>query len=401
VALLMLFVGMAGLLLFAAAGKGLFAVVFDPGFRMEFWPYGFYAVLTGFFNAYFRAATVALIYYKKPYVFLAVNAANAIVTVAVSIIGLQMYPDTIIGPVYGRLISGVLIFLFALLIFSGNGTLVFERSFLGELAAFCIPYVFYVLSMWVLSQIDRYILQSHVTKAELNSYDLLLKCFFGIEFIQNSLSAVIFPKVYAIWNAQGSLRTSVESNRYFNVFTAINIIQLIVFCIVLPLVYRLLIHNDIFFQAEAYIGIVAAGFGLRSATNFYLAGILFSKRTPMLLRIFGICAIFQIALTVILIRAFGLYGAIYAGLATRLLQIPLCSVFMKGVFEFEFNFVKIIGFPLLYLLINAIQFMLGGYSLAFYLAELALFVILFYWIYRNEIAIVARQFFTPTPQGRG
>jgi O-antigen/teichoic acid export membrane protein len=361
---------------------------------MEFWPYGFYSILTAFFNSYFKAATVSLIYLKKAKLFLTVNILNFFATIFISVAGLHFFPDTIIGPMYGRLLSGALIFLAGYYIFASNGVLVFDKSFLRELNRFCAPYIIFALSIWVLGFFDRYILQKYIDTIDLNAYDLVLKCFFGIEFIQNSLSAVIFPRLYEIWTKNADNTTTKETNRYFNVFTAINIIQLIFFCIFVPLLYKLVINKPGFYRAEVYIGVLSAGYALRSILNFYLSTILFSKKVTTLLKIFGFSALFQIAITFVAIRYFGLMGAIYAGLTTKVLQVIFSSIFTKGIFIYRFNFYKIILIPFLFIAVNILQFhWFRGYDIRLYLVQLVFFGVIFYFIFRNEITAVYKQFF--------
>ena len=383
---LLLLIGAGLLVVFSLLGNTIFTRIYNKEIDMQFWPMGFYSVLTGFFNSYFKAASVCLIYTKKPKLFLYSNLINFIVTVSVSVGGLFLFPNTILGPIYGRLLSGLIIFLIGLFIFKTNGNFVFDTSYLKELAAFCTPYLFYVLSGWVLGQLDRYVLQSYIPNAELNAYDLLLKCFFGIEFIQNSLSAVIYPKVYEIWAKNKKNASTEESNRYFNVFTALNILLLIVFCIAVPLVYRLFINNSSFYQAESYLGVVAAGYAMRTILNFYMAGILFAKRIDALLKVFGISAIIQIVITSIAVEQFGLLGAIYVSLFLKILQVLFCFLFTKSVFEFKFNISKIILLPFLFLSLNLLQFIIyKEYSSLFYIFELLVFGFIFYWVFRNEI----------------
>lgn len=384
--LLLLLIGALLLLVLALFGNGIFHLIWRKDFEMEFWPYGFFSLLTAFFNAYFKTSSVVLIYLKKPSQFLISNIVNFFATLIISIGGLYLYPDSIIGPMYGRLLSGVVIFLFGHFVFIKNGIFKLTRGFIKELMQFCAPYSFYAICIWILGQVDRYFLQSYISNIDLNAYDLMLKCFFGIEFLQNSLSAVIFPKLYELWSASKENTTTPETNRYSNVFTAINILQLIVFCIALPMVYQLIIHNETFYQSEKYIGLIAAGYALRSILNFYLSTILFTKNIGVLLKIFGVSAVFQLLITVTMIERFGLMGAIYASLATKILQISLCSFFTKGIFKFEFNYFKIIVIPFIYILINVLQyFFVPEYNAVLYFIQLFLFGTLFYFVYRNEI----------------
>lgn len=393
ISILLLLIGAILLLISALTGNLIFGRTFNPDYQMSFWPYGFWSVLTAFFNSYFKASTNALIYFKKPLLFLIANFVNFVATISISVGGLFLFPDTIAGPIYGRLLSGLIIFFIAQYIFMSNGEFRFEKSFLNDLTAFCTPYVFYVLCGWALLYVDRYILQSYISTTDFNTYDLILKCFFGIEFLQNSLSAVIFPKLYEIWSKQEKPETTKESNRYFNVFTAVNITQLILFCIAIPLLYKVLIHKESFYQSEKYIGVIAAGYGLRSILNFYLSTILFTKSTKTLLVIFGISALFQVFVTYFAVKEFGLMGAIYGGLSTKVLQVILSSLLTKGIFVYDFNYLKIYGLPFLYLLVSILSFIFfPGYNILVYVAQLLFFSVLFYFIFSKEIGIVYNQF---------
>lgn len=383
---LLLLIGVTLIILSAIVGNFLFTTIYSENLQMKFWPYGFYAILTGFFNSYFKASSICLIYLKQSKQFLIINCINFILTVIISISGLYLFPNSIIGPMFGRLLSGFVIFLLGHYIFLKNGSFTLDKSFLGDLIKFCSPYLFYVICGWVLSQIDRYFLQSYVSKIDLNAYDLLLKCFFGVEFIQNSLAGIIFPKVYEIWNKNKIHKTTPESNRYFNVFTAINIIQLVLFCILLPIIYKLIIKNQSFYQCELYIGMICVGYALRGITIFYLATILFTKKIYLLLKIFGLSAGFQIVITFIAVRYYGLVGAIYAGLFTKALQVIFCVLFTKSIFEYRFNHFKIIGIPLVYIIINMAQFFIfKEYNLIGYVIQLVLFGTIIYIAFKNEI----------------
>ena len=393
VALLLLIIGVILLFISSLLGQTLFKSVYRDDIGMDFWPFGFYSVLTGFFNAYFKAASICLIYLKKPGTFLVSNIINFILTVGISVGGLFLFPDSINGPIFGRLLSGVAIFIIGIFIFRQNGSFTFTKEFIPELVRFCLPYLFYVLSGWVLMQVDRYILQAYIPNSELNAYDLLLKCFYGIEFVQNSLSAIIYPKVYEIWAKTDGKGTTPESNRYFNVLSALNVIQLVVFCIVIPWVYRLFVHTTSFYEAEKYIGILAAGYALRSILSFYLSGLLFTSSVFVLLKIFGYSALLQILLVWPSSYYFGLEGAIYAGLIIKVLQMLLCIYYASNVFRYDYNVYKILLLPIAYLVLNSLQFILSGeYNLAFYFLELLVFGFFIYTIFRKEIAKVLGNF---------
>jgi len=394
VSVLLLLIGGGLTLLSLLFGDIVFKAFSRDDLIIEFWPYGFYSILTGFFNSYFKTATICLIYSKQSRLFLYGNIINFFATVIISVGGLLLFPGTIIGPIYGRLLSGVIIFIIGHYIFLKNGTITFDMSFLKDLRSFCVPYLLYAICGWILAGSDRYILlEFGIEIKNLNAYDLLLKCFFGIEFLQNSLSAVIFPRLYDIWAKNKDKRTTTESNRYFNVFTAINIFQLILFCIFIPIVYKIFIQNETFYESERYIGILAAGYALRSILNFYLATILFTKNIGVIFKVFLLCTVFQLIFTVIAAKYYGLDGVIYVGLATKILQIGLCMWLTKPIFKYEFNYFKIIGVPFIYIGVNLIQFLVyKEYNLILYILQLLVFSAIFYFLFKNEIKKVMVSF---------
>ncbi|MBK9283739.1 MAG: hypothetical protein IPM51_05395 [Sphingobacteriaceae bacterium] len=393
ISILLLLIGIILLLLFSISGDFLFSTCFVPEFEMEFWPWGFYSILTGFFNAYFKTATNCLIYFKKERLYFGVNFINFVATLVISIGGLKLFPDSLIGPMYGRLLSGAIIFLLAQYIYSSNGTLKFEKTFLKDLMVFCSPYVLVVFCFWILGNVDRLFLQHFISNIEINAYDTVMKCFFGVMFVQNGLSAVIFPKVYEIWKKEGENKTTKESNRYFNVFNFVNIMQLIFFCIVIPVLYKIFINKPEFYQSDQYIGLLATTYALTGILNYYLATIQFTKNSILLLKIYLITAAFQIALTYFGIKHFALLGAIYATLITKVIQVILTVLLTKNIFKYEYNYFKIIGLPFIFIVYNIIQYQISpDYNLYLYLGQFTLFSIVFYFIFKNEIKVVFQQY---------
>ncbi len=373
----------------------LFPHVFSEKDQVTFWPYGLASVITAFFNAYFKTATNALIYFKKPGLFFICNAINFVATISISVAGLVHEPNSLYGPISGRFYSGVIIFLLSLYIFRKHAEPAFDKTFLPDLQKFCTPYLMYVLCYWVLTNIDRYFLKSAIDKDTLASYDIILKCFFGIEFLQNSLSAVIFPKVFDLWARHRKHETIPESNRYFNVFTVINLLIIMFFCIITPLVIQIFAPGKPgYFKSFAYIGIIGAGYATRSILNFYMSTILFSKSTLLLVKIFGYSALVQIAVTYTLVSHFGILGAVYSGIITKLIQVIFSYYFTRHIFSYHFNWMKIYGLPLLYIAVSIILFYtIPSYNLVIYGLVFLVFSGLFYLIFRNEIVALAQQFF--------
>jgi len=104
-------------------------------------------------------------------------------------------------------------------------------------------------------------------------------------------------------------------------------------------------------------------------------------------------ALFQITFTYFGIKEFGLIGTIYAALLSKIIQVILTIVMTRGIFKYEFNYFKIIGIPFVYIAVNIIQYhLVPDYNLFYYLCQLILFGLIFYFVFKNEIRIVLQQY---------
>ncbi len=391
--ILMLIIGIILLIVTFIIGPFLFPLIFKDKANVEFGIFAFASIITAFFNSYFKAASNCLIYLKKPGQFLAFNVINLFATLLISIGGLMIYPNSLIGPISGRFFSGIIIFFLAFYIFRSNSVFKFEKKYLSDIYKFCTPYLFFVLSIWTVSNIDRYFLVSHIDSVHLAGYDQIIKCFIGIEFFQNSLSAVIYPKVFEIWGKHKKNETTPETNRYFNVFTAINIMAMIAFCILIPIFIKIFIPKEQYYFSFDFVGLIAAGYATRTILNYYLASILFSKSTSTLLKVFGISSIIQIIITYYCVIYFGLIGALYAGVITKIMQVLFSVFFTKNIFTYRLNYSKIYGAPILFIFVNVTYFIIHPqFNMWMYLAQFVFFGILFYFMFKNEIKVVLSQF---------
>lgn len=390
---LLLLIGVGLTLISMLIGPFLFPYVFHEGSNVEFGTYAVASILTGFFNSYFKTASNFLIYLQKPSTFLTYAIINFISTFGIAVAGLYIFPDSLIGPVAARFISGLIIFFLGYQVFRTNATFVIDKKYFREINAFCLPYLFYALSIWAVTNIDRIFLVNAIDKVSLAGYDQLMKCTLGIEFFQNSISAIIYPKVYELWSKGGKMETSTESNRYFNVFSALNILALIAFCIVIPPLLELFVKKTEYYESFDYIGLIVAGYATRTILSFYMAGILFGKSTHMLLKIFGISSLIQILLTYFAVNHFGLIGAIYTGIAAKIIQVILAATFAGTAFKYNFNVVKIYLIPLLFLILNVIlYFSYNEYNISIYMIQLLVFSVIFFVIFRKEVAALWQQF---------
>ena len=117
---LLIFLGIVFLVVFSISGEPVFSsysAFTRNKTNMEFYPWGFMSLLTAIFNSLFKSYTALLIYQQRPVRFFWLNVFNFVLTIGISLSILFYKPFSLAGPMYGRLLSGLGIFVLALYFF--------------------------------------------------------------------------------------------------------------------------------------------------------------------------------------------------------------------------------------------------------------------------------------------
>lgn len=390
VAGLLIVIGVGASLFAWFAGKPLFDLSFNRTGNLDFAPWGFMSVVTGFFNGFFKAGTNLLIFRREPERFLAFNFFNFLLTIAISLVGLYMYPGELIGPMYGRLLSGAGIFLLTLIFIWRNYGINFSFGHLKGLHRFCLPYVFYLILVWLVTNLDRYIINDALDAGKVGLYDFAVRCTLLISLVQDGLVAAINPVVYSLWKDSGRNESLPESNRYFNVYGAIGILFIAGFSLVIPLAIPWVVKNEDYYTTFVFMGALASGFATRGLYHYFLLKILYLKKTHLLSVAFGLSALVQIPLTLYFAREWGLAGAVLASIAAKAVQVLFLYVVVRRHFVIRLNPWKMIVLPLFYIGASvALWYASDTYHWQWYALLFVVTGAFVFLIYRKEILITA------------
>lgn len=386
--------GVTFFLLMLFSGKYIFGAIFSDKSGISFFPFGIMTIATAFFNGFFKTATTLLIYRQEPVKYLFFNFVNFALTIAISLYGLYQSPHTLDGPMYGRLFSGVGIFLLSLIFLVRDFNFRLEFGIPKGLHRFCIPYVIYLLMAWVLANIDRFIINSELNSTTVGIYDFGLKCVLLIELMQNGITSAFYPEAFKLWKTDGRNSTTPESNRYFNVFSSLNIVMAAGFFVVIPPLIPLVISKIDYYQSFAFMGVIAASFVTRGLYHYFMAPVVYLQRTDMLPKIFGISAFLQVAGTFLAAKYFDLDGVIWMNISIKIIQIFLLWLFVRKLFNYTMNIVKMVLLPAVFIATMIALWVIHPTQYYFFeaLIVFGVFSILIYFVYRNEIGLVAAKF---------
>lgn len=387
--------------LFLTFGKNIFNLIFQ-GRDIFFYPYGLMSVITAFCNSYFKTYSNLLINQEKPQRFAAVNFANFVMTIAFSLAGLFLFPETLIGPMWGRLLSGIGIFLIAFFSFGKQSMVRIQTGDeLKQAYKFAIPVVIFFLFSWSISNIYPFILKYFMTLQDVAILGLVLQFTLLVEFVLNGMGSSISPKTYAMIKEQGLTGSTPELNKYFSGFNAFALLIIPASTFFIPLILPLLISKD--YQASfIFLAVLNIGFVSRGLYNYFLTPIYLFKKTSVLPRMYFITAIIQILISIILIKHFGVWGAVFANLLTKIIQNFLLYLGARKFFDFRFNKMKFIWLPLIVtVVIIGSEYFITNHNLTIIRLLQMLFThTLVYFFYRNEVSSLFKDLFSKYKSGK-
>jgi len=345
---LLLVNGLILILIFTGIGYFLFQLIFPDG-DIPFFPFGFMSVVTAFFNAYFRTYINLQVFGDKPVKYFSFGLFNFTVTVIISLILIYQYPFELTGPMWGRFLSGVLIFLLTLFFGWREFGVSFKVPFLKDIKNYATPVVLFSLLTWILGYINNFILKGLSNSADVGVYNFTLTCTLLIEYASLGLLSTINPRIYKLWKSKFIHESSIEENRYNHVFSAFNIIMIAINILILPFIIRLFIKED-FHASIAFIPVICASFAFRGLYNTLINPLYFFKKTKVLPKILAISAVIQIVSGILLIKYFGIWGAVWSYFLVKPLQLYFLWRESKKVFKFNFNIFKMVVMPFIYVL---------------------------------------------------
>jgi O-antigen/teichoic acid export membrane protein len=376
------FIMLMGLIL----GENLFSLIFH-GKDIFFYPFGLMSVVTAFFNSFFKTYTNLLINQEKASRFAVVNIANFAMTIGFSLTGLFLYPYTLIGPIWGRFLSGAGIFLIALISFLKESRFTSEVSQqVKQILRYSMPIMIYLIISWSISSIYPFILKQYIGLAELAIFGLAVQFTLLVDFFLNGLSNAIAPKVYALIIDNNLDHSTPELNKYLSGFNAIALLIIPAATFIIPVALPFLINKD---YEESFLLLAALniGFATRGLYNYFLNPIYLLKKTKVLPVAYVATAVVQVILLVVLIKYFGIWGAVITSLLTKIVQNLFLYLVSRSFFRYEFNRFKFVWLPLIItMVILASEYFISMHNMHLVRLLQLVFTYFIVWIfYRKEI----------------
>ncbi len=387
--------GAVTFMVFSLGGLRLFNFVFQSSDFIELLPFGLFTIISGVFNSIFKTYSSLLINQQRPVRFFWLNISNFVLTIGGSLTLLYLFPFTMYGPILGRLIPAVLVGSASLSMVGREYGLAWNPAYVKKIFTYSSPIILYALLTWVVTYVDRFLIASLMGDATyVGIYDIAVKMVIGLDLVMTGLVNTINPKIYHIWKDNDLHESNTEINRYYNGITALFLLVIPLFVILVPILIPLVIHKQLYYQAFGFLAILAAGYATRVWFYMFLAPLMFFKRTAALPRVFIISAVFNVVAGIILIYYFGIIGAVWTNFMVKPVQALLMYFECRKVYTFKLNAWKIFYTPVIYILIVILSETFTPAEMKFKveIGQFFVAVILVYFAYRKELVPLVRKY---------
>jgi O-antigen/teichoic acid export membrane protein len=385
----MLLLGAMVTVILSLTGQLLFALL--PDLSISFFPYGLISVIVGIFQAVFKVYGNVLQIQEKPETFFWSNVVSFFIIGAATIVGLQVFPNTLVGPMGGRLLAnGIMAIWVMSRVINQHG---FHVKSPQKFTSFSFnAYTFlYQLLQWMINYFDRFIIMAFLpagAMASVGIYDFAVKCLAPVDFILNGLNASVNPQVIKKIHEQPKQKhTTPNINRYF--YGIISVVMLLVCLeiVTVPFAIDWFLTDSQYADSLPYLPLIGATFILRALRSYFIMPYGALKRMKSLTWISIFINGLKIILMIVLLQAFGLYGIILATALSFLVEIFLMWYYLRHEYSMQFNAFKLMIAPfILFMTIVMGSFILWPVASAwYYLGYLGICVLLLWFSYRNEL----------------
>jgi O-antigen/teichoic acid export membrane protein len=390
VLMLIIAVVLFGLLLFT--GEFFFELIFNDK-PISFYPYGWLALGGGIFQSLFKVHSNLLQSREKPETFFWANLFLFSGIVLFTIIGLHIYPNTLLGPLGGRLLALSLASIWVLFRIFREFGFHFDFNLLSTSFSFNFYAFIYQLQQWVINYFDRFLMLFYVPLVSVGVYDFAIKCLIGIELFMNGLHSSFYPKVVKEVMAQETKGTTFNINRYYNGFVAVMMLAVSASIFVVPFIIDWL--ADYYSKPDykgsieliPYIAVLYLFKSVRIFLGFPYGILKYTKPLPV---IYFVAAAVKIVGMLLLIKDFEIMGVIIASMLSLLVEMLLLHFQLRGKFMFQFNAYKIVIAPLLLLLFILFVELLIPFSseMVKHFSYCLICFLLLLFTYRNEVKLI-------------
>ncbi|TCJ06358.1 lipopolysaccharide biosynthesis protein [Cytobacillus praedii] len=236
---------------------------------------------------------------------------------------LAFVTPTMDGIMYGRIISVSIVVILLIKPALKYVRFTFNKKLLKEILKYATPLVPASLAFWVIVNANVIFLKEFTSLREVGIYETAIKFATLITLLTSGVQMAWRPFSMSLKDKKDS--PILFAKLYYGILL-VGTIGVLFIATVMPWIFQIL--NDNYYEAYQYVAILSAVTFLNFFYMIISVGIFFSKQTKIISYAFGMAAVINIILNVVLIPLFSIWGSVAAYLISYLIAITY--IFFKS-----------------------------------------------------------------------
>jgi O-antigen/teichoic acid export membrane protein len=267
----------------------------------------------------------------------------------------------VLGYLYSGLITGVLFSIIIHWYALKNVGFYFAKNFVKDILEFTLPLLPGYIAMFIRTNVDRILLRAFLGLSQLGAFEILFK-------FATLIGVLVVTPFLKIW---GVKRFEIADNKdgpetMAKVFTLMFSFLLffgLVLGVEIPVIIKILTPHE--FWIGGYVaGLAVLSRIILSCYYHFFFGLLYSKKTSVISQIQLFTTIFNVVFALLLIKPFGILGAVIVSCLTNTFQCLLALRMANHYYKIPFEWSRIITILVLaiflFIPINALSVMKIG-----------------------------------------
>ena len=334
---------------------------------------------TGFINQYLFSYLRIL---KKPISFVVYSLFSLIATVGLTILFLNKSPGNLLAP-FQAIVYSQLVILVILLIMYGKAAFIFKvkRNEVSKLIIIGVAQIFASFGSMIIDSVNRIIIDRTMTFADVGDYSAVSR----VSAIINVLMILPFTQIWSPMMLEYRYYSNIKDlfSKVFSLFFIIGSIILVGVALFSNEILSLLIRSEINSAMTSSFLLITLGTLIYGSTNILVAGLFYDRKDFQISYVYYSIAALQIGLSLLIIPAFGIFGAAVSIMVAYIL-IPIAIYQLaRKYFSFDIDWVRL--FILIIICLPSIiysLFLSETYHLI-YSIRIAMLLLTLYIIYLN------------------
>ncbi len=322
-------------------GKPVFNNLFS---NTPFYPYIALSLWVALFTA---SGSIIMSLYRareQAHIYVTIRVSKFLVSTGLIILFVTGLRQGAFGKIFGSFLGGLLFFFLSAFLTLRESSITISAPKLKNALSFGLPLVPHMLSGWVMSSADRFLLERMTSLSDLGLYNLGYQIGMAMSLVVSSINYAWQPIFYD--TADNNENAKQVFSRLFTVylvFVSFIAVGMILFSREVILIMATKEFN------RAYVVIPAVAVGYLFQGIYFMSGqpIFYKKKTQYVPLLTGLAALTNIGLNFLFIPRFGMIGAAYATTITYAVHAVSTHVIAQYLYRIDYEYLKILRVGLL------------------------------------------------------